>query len=637
MCGIAGVHTLEPNPDLQKIIGRMTDTMVLRGPDSDGVWCDSESRVALGQRRLAIIDLSPMGHQPMKSSCGRFTMTYNGETYNAAELREELKEAGRTFRGHSDTEVIVEAFAVWGIRGTIERLIGMFALAVWDDKQKRLSLARDRLGIKPLYWSLQNGTFLFGSELKALVAFPGFDRSINRNAIASYLRYSYIPAPQTIYSSSQKLEPGCLLHIAAGSEPKHEKYWSLADAATAGHANQLDLSDKDAVDELETLLGDAVSRRMISDVPFGAFLSGGVDSSTVVALMQKHSASPVKTFSIGFNIPGYNEAHHAAEVARHIGTDHTEYYLEPEEARDIIPKLATIYDEPFSDSSQMPTYLVSQMTRNKVTVALSGDGGDEVFAGYNRYIHGRRFAKYMGLTPRSLRRMVGSAAKIPGPNSWDSLFQLIPKLRRIERAGDKIHKFANMIGEDDYYAALTSHWPHPGELIRGGTEVPHPVWQEAGQTVPDLIERMQYLDTLTYLPDDILTKVDRASMAVSLEVRVPILDHRVIEFAWQLPERFKIRQGESKWILRQLLYRHVPRELIERPKTGFGIPIDHWLRGPLKDWAEDLLSTQSIDKFGLIDPAPVRKKWAEHVSGRRNWQHLLWNILMLQQWCEEWA
>lgn len=610
--------------------------MVLRGPDSDGVWSDASAGIALGQRRLAIIDLSPMGHQPMTSSCGRFTITYNGETYNAAELREELKKHGKAFRGHSDTEVIIEGFAVWGVRGTVERLIGMFAFSVWDAKEKRLTLARDRLGIKPLYWSFQNGNLLFGSELKALVAFPGFDRSINRDAIASFLRYNYIPAPQTIYKTTQKLEPGCLLHMVAGSDPYSERYWSLADAVTAGRTNQLEFTDTEAVDELEKLLGDAVARRMISDVPFGAFLSGGIDSSTVVALMQKHSATPVKTFSIGFNIPGYNEAHHAAEVAQHLGTDHTECYLDPSEARDIIPKLATVYDEPFSDSSQIPTYLVSQMTSDTVTVALSGDGGDEIFAGYNRYVHGKSFAKYMDRLPRTLRSMAGAAAKIPGPNTWDNLFRLMPNLRRIQRAGEKIHKAADIIAQDDYYQAVTSHWSSPEDLVSDGKELRHPVWQEAAETVPDLIARMQYLDTMTYLPDDILTKVDRASMAVSLEVRVPILDHRVVEFAWRLPERFKIRQGESKWLLRQLLYRHVPRELIERPKTGFGVPIDHWLRGPLRDWAGDLLAPESLDKFGLIDPAPVQKKWKEHLSGKRNWQYLLWDVLMLQQWCEEW-
>ncbi len=639
MCGIAGVFARAQIPDLERVVGEMTDTMMHRGPDDRGVWCDRDNGLALGQRRLAIIDLSAAGHQPMTSSCGRFTLTYNGEVYNAAELRRELMAAGRSFRGHSDTEVIVEGCAVWGLSVTVGRLIGMFAIAVWDAREKCLSLVRDRLGIKPLYWSLQDGSLLFGSELKALRAFPGFDRTIDRDAVVSYLRHNYIPAPKTIYRHAKKLEPGWLLSLKDGAEPKFEQYWSLSDAVVAGQDNQLECSDEEAVEHLEVLLGDAVGRRMISDVPLGAFLSGGIDSSTVVALMQKRSASPIKTFSIGFNVAGYNEAPYASEVARHLGTDHTELYVDPSEARDVIPRLATIYDEPFSDSSQIPTYLICELTRRKVTVTLSGDGGDEVFAGYNRYVQGERFAKYVARAPRSLRGAAAGLARVLGPGSWDRLLQALPALKRIQRAGDKIHKLADALehDEDGFYRALATHWQDPAALVIGGREDPNAVWASASERLPEFVARMQYLDTLTYLPDDILTKVDRASMAVSLEARVPLLDHRVVELAWQLPQRFKIRRGESKWILRQLLYRHVPRQLVERPKMGFGVPIDHWLRGPLKDWAETLLCPHSLTKHGLIDPGPVRRKWAEHLDGRRNWQYLIWDILMLQQWCEEWC
>ena len=638
MCGIAGFLTHSADCNHDRIIARMPDTMVLRGPDGQGLWSDGEHGVALGQRRLAIIDLSDAGSQPMASACGRYMLTYNGEVYNAVEISDELRSLGKTFRGHSDTEAIVEGFSAWGIQATIERLIGMFALGVWDAKEQELTLVRDRLGIKPLYWSLCGSTLLFGSELKALKAHPDFNATLNRDAVVSYLRYNYIPAPQTIYTSAHKLEPGWILRFKKGGEPRFTQFWNLEDAVRRGQSDKLDCSDTEAIDLLETLLSDAVARRMIADVPLGAFLSGGVDSSTVVALMQKQASGPVKTFSIGFDMPGYNEAQHAAAVAKHLGTDHTELYLTPQEAREIIPKLASIYDEPFSDASQIPTYLVSRMTREHVTVALSGDGGDELFAGYNRYLQADLFTKRIAHTPHIARRLAAAGLKTLKPATWDAICSHLPVLHRHDRAGDKIHKLAGVLLEDGdgFYRTLITHWENPEALVPGGEEIRHPIWLRAPEVVPSAMERMQFLDTLTYLPDDILTKVDRASMAVSLEARVPILDHRVVEFAWRLPRRFKLREGQSKWLLRQVLYRHVPEQLIDRPKMGFSVPIDHWLRGPLKDWAESLLSEQTLDKFGLIDPAPVRQKWLEHQSGKRNWQHQIWNILMLQAWCEEW-
>ncbi len=639
MCGIAGLVSRSSAGDLEQVVSAMTDTMVARGPDSRGVWVDRENGVGLGQRRLAIIDLSEAGHQPMRSSCGRFMITYNGEFYNAQEIRAELEAAGRTFRGHSDTEVFIEACSAWGVRPALARFIGMFAIGLWDARDRELLLVRDRLGIKPLYWSYRDGTLLFGSELKALVACPGFDRTINRSAVASFLRYNYIPAPDTIYQAASKLEPGWLLRLRWRGEPELEQYWSLDDAVREGQADPLDCGDDEAVDRLEELLGDAVARRMVADVPLGAFLSGGVDSSAVVALMQKHATRPVRTFSIGFDSPGYNEAEHAAAVAAHLGADHTELYVAPREAQSVIPKLAAIYDEPFSDSSQIPTFLVSELTRRHVTVALSGDGGDELFAGYNRYIQAETVTKRLALAPRPVRAAAAAGLRALSPATWDAVCANLPVLSRTQRAGDKIHKLAGVMeaDADNFYRALVTHWDDPAALVRDAREHDHPVWQRAPELVADLTERMQYLDSMTYLPDDILTKVDRASMAVSLEVRVPILDHRVVAFSWRLPRRFKLRGGESKWILRQLLYRHVPRSLIERPKMGFAVPIDDWLRGPLREWASELLEPAALAKHDLIDPAPLQQKWREHLEGKRNWQYLIWDVLMLQAWCEEWA
>ncbi|MBF0560768.1 MAG: asparagine synthase (glutamine-hydrolyzing) [Alphaproteobacteria bacterium] len=642
MCGIVGfIERAGASSDAaaRRVVLAMADSLRHRGPDDGGSWNDEATGVALGHRRLSVVDLSPAGHQPMTSACGRFVIVYNGEIYNAAEVRTELETAGQrpSWRGHSDTEIILEACAHWGVEAATKRLIGMFAFALWDRKERHMALVRDRLGIKPLYWGQFGDLFVFGSELKALRCHPGWRPEIDRNAITAFLRHNYIPAPHSIYRGVRKLEPGHILIVSPGSEPVITAFWSMEEVARSGQAERLDLSDADAIDRLESLLMDAVGRRMIADVPLGALLSGGIDSSTVVALMQAQSPRPIRTFSIGFREQGYNEAQHAKAVAAHLGTDHTELYVEPSHALEVIPRLPTMFDEPFADSSQVPTFLVSEMTRAHVTVALSGDGGDELFAGYNRYLFAAGMWRRLGLLPPLARRAFAGLIHRLSPQHWNRVFGLAPARWLPPQPGDKLHKLAGILAgdADAFYLGLVSHWQEPETLVLGATEPRGLLWDPAvGRLVPDFIERMQYLDTRTYLPDDILVKVDRASMAVALEARVPLLDHRVVEFAWKLPPRFKIRHGQGKWLLRQVLHRHVPQALIDRPKMGFGIPIDSWLRGPLRDWAEALLDEGRLRAEGWLDPAPVRQKWREHLSGHRNWQYLLWDVLMLQAWLE---
>lgn len=623
------------------VIGRMNDRIAHRGPDGDGLWTDEAAGVALGHRRLAIVELSPLGRQPMDSADGRFVIAYNGEIYNFQDLRAELEAAGHAFRSHSDTELLIEACAAWGVERTVRRLIGIFAFALWDRRDRVLTLVRDHLGVKPLYWTRQGGALLFGSQPKALRAHPAFTAGLDRDALSAYLRFSYIPAPQTIFQGVHKLEPGRILTVRPGREPEETVYWDAEATARAGLANPLALSDAEATDALETLLSDAVGRQMMADVPLGAFLSGGVDSSAVVALMARHSDRPVRTFTIGFSEGGYNEADAARAVARHLGTDHTELVVEPRHALDTIPNLPDWYDEPFADSSQIPTVLVSQLTRKSVTVALSGDGGDELFAGYNRYLWGDSVWRRMAPLPGALRRSAAGMIQAVRPGGWDALFGLLPEGRRPRQPGDKLHKLAGVLASPDadaLYRRLVSQWDDPDAVVRGGHEPKGRIW-DAGlvDRVPGFVERMQLLDSVTYLPDDILAKVDRASMGVGLEARVPLLDHRVVEFAWRVPLGQKIRGGQGKWLLRQMLYRHVPKALIERPKSGFAVPIDAWLRGPLRDWAEDLLSESALRADGLFDPATIRACWAEHLLGTRNNQHKLWSVLMVQAWTRHWA
>jgi asparagine synthase (glutamine-hydrolysing) len=636
MCGIAGFFDLTRRcggDELSAIASRMATCLNHRGPDDRGAWVDPEAGIALGHTRLAIIDLSPAGAQPMASGCGRFVLSYNGEIYNAPELRAELIAAGRSFRGHSDTEVIVEGFAVWGVRATVERLIGMFAFAAWDCSERTLTLARDRLGIKPLYWGHVAGNLVFASELTPLKTIPGWQGDIDKDALAAFLRHGYVPAPQSIYRGMHKLLPGTLLKCNASGNIDQQTFWSLEDVAERGRAEPLDLSDAEAVDALQSLLSDSVRRRMVADVPLGMFLSGGIDSSTVAALMQAESARPVRTFSIGFREPAYDEATHAKQVAAHLGTEHTELYVTAAEARAVIPKLPQIYDEPFADSSQIPTFLVSEMTRRHVTVALSGDGGDELFAGYNRYGQGLALARIIRVLPQRHRQAMARAMTSVAPATWDKLFLALPSRVRPRLAGDKIHKLASVVPEDavGFYRRLTAPWPEVALPVDGAGAADSLSQYPGPERFADEMSWMQYLDTLTYLPDDILTKVDRASMAVALEVRVPLLDHRVVEFSWRLPQRFKLRGGVGKWLLRQVAYKYVPKALLERPKMGFGVPLDQWLRGPLKGWAQDLISPASLCEAGL-DDAAISEKWAEHQSGVRNWQALLWSVLMFQAW-----
>jgi asparagine synthase (glutamine-hydrolysing) len=637
MCGIAGLldrrRRLSPDA-LTRTVRAMTDAIAHRGPDGDGIWTDAEAGIAFGHRRLAIIDLSPLGAQPMESADGRFVITYNGEIYNFAELRADLVASGVRFRGGSDTEVVLEGFVRWGIEATIARCVGMFAVALWDRRTRTLRLIRDRLGVKPLYFAHYDTRLLFGSELKALRAVDEWQPTLDRDALSGYARHGYVGAPHTIYKQAKKLPPGHILEWAEGAEPSIVPYWSARDEARRGRAQWGKPLDETAtLDRLEALLKDAVAKRMVSDVPLGAFLSGGIDSSLVVALMQAQSARPVKTFTIGFGEAGYDEAAHAKAVAAHLGTEHTELYVEPRHALEIVPKLADMYDEPFADSSQIPTFLVSEMTRAHVTVALSGDGGDELFAGYNRYVWAETLWSWISRVPGPLRHAAAAAAEcVPG-----GLARLLPVVRPREKLA-KLAEILRLDGIDAVYRRLVSQWPDPAALVRGGRE-PHGPLFDAGlaRDFPEPVARMQLIDTLTYLPDDILAKVDRATMAVGLEGREPLLDHRLLEFAWTLPPSVKLRDGEGKWPLRRVLERYVPSALFERPKMGFGVPIDSWLRGPLRDWAEDLLDEKSLAADGLFDPAPVRAAWAAHMSGAREMHYPLWTILMFQAWKRRWA
>lgn len=649
MCGITGFWQApgEGEIELRAQASRMAARLAHRGPDDSDEWGDETCGLGFGFRRLAIVDLSPTGRQPMQSASGRYVIVFNGEVYNFAAVRTELEKTGNTFRGGSDTEVLLAAIEEWGLPKAIQRFVGMFGFALWDRENRSLHLVRDRLGIKPLYYGWQGGTFLFGSELKALAAHRAFSPEIDRDALALYVRYGYVPAPYAIYRGIHKLPPGTVLTLRAKGDIKTtpEPFWSAREVVEAGLANPFAGSESEAIAALDALLRDSVALRMIADVPLGAFLSGGIDSSTVVALMQAQSDRPVKTFTIGFHEAGYDEAAHAAAVAGHLGTDHTSIYVTPEEARTVIPQLPTMFDEPFADSSQLPTYLVSQLARRHVTVSLSGDGGDELFGGYNRYFWGRSIWRRIGWAPSSLRA-IGSRALIAlSPEAWDQQFArldpLLPAGLRQRTPGDKLHKLAGVLAvesPEELYRGLMSQWNRPEEVVIGACEPPTEMTDRSRwAALPDFTQRMMFLDLISYLPDDILTKVDRASMAVSLEARVPLIDHRVVAFAASVPLSMKIRDGQGKWLLRQVLDQYVPRELIERPKMGFGVPIDVWLRGPLREWAEGLLDERRLRAEGFFHPAPIRKKWQEHLSGARNWQYPLWNVLQYQAWRECWG
>lgn len=609
MCGIAGFVNFARNQDAASLGAAakgMSDVLTYRGPDEGGTWTAPASGVALGHRRLSIVDLSPAGHQPMSSADGRYVIAYNGEIYNAREIAADLP--GRSWRGHSDTEVLIEACAAWGVEKATQRFIGMFAFALWDQAEHKLILVRDRLGIKPLYYGRQNNVFLFASELKAFRAHAAFKPSVSPAAIAAYLRLGYVPPPLSIFEGISKLSPGHILTIDANGREQLTCYWNVRDKAIAGQAALDSRTDEEIVDDVAELLGDAVGRRMVADVSVGAFLSGGIDSSTVVALMQAQSSRPVKTFTIGFEDKKFNEAARAKAIAKHLGTEHTEMIVSSEETRAVIPLLPEMFDEPFADYSQIPTYLVSKMARRDVTVSLSGDGGDEVFGGYTRYLAIDKIWRTTGKIPSDLRALVGSAIRAVPPGLFDIASSLVPGKFRPAHPGDKIHKAADILGQpssDAMYANLVSLWQHAS---KSGDTYAYP-WNDPAlaRDIPDLVSRLRAMDMLTYLPGDILDKLDRATMAVSLEGRIPLLDHRLVEKSWTLPRNMLIRDGKGKWLLRQILRRHLPDSLTEQPKMGFSIPLGDWLRGPLREWAEDLLSEKSLETTGFIDVAAVRK------------------------------
>jgi asparagine synthase (glutamine-hydrolysing) len=670
MCGIAGFWSSAGHPGgkLVEVAERMALAIAHRGPDDAGTWADEREGIALGFRRLSIVDLSPAGHQPMSSAQGRFVIVFNGEIYNHASLRVELEAAGGApaWRGLSDTEVLLAAIEHWGVQAALCKTVGMFAIALWDRRERTLHLARDRFGEKPLYygWVGEGAarTFVFGSELKALRVFPGFANRVCRDALAQYMRFMYVPAPRSIYQGIFKLEPGCMLSIrtappaVAPSAPVRPpqvydnatctRWWSLADVVQAGAGKQI-TDEVEAVNTLEQRLAEAVRLQSLADVPLGAFLSGGVDSSTIVALMQQQTSQPVRTFTVGFEEVGFDESPYARAVAKQLGTDHTEIFVAAAQAQAVIAKLPTIYDEPFADSSQVSTHVVCAAARSHVTVALSGDGGDEMFGGYNRYFWGPEIWSRVNWLPHPVRQAMGAAILAVPQGGWDALAKPVTSMlgprRGVVRLGEKAHKLAASMGvvrnADDLYLSLVSEWQDPANVVVGESERVRTAPSALSDAVPgtgvqQASLRMMYRDSMTYLPDDILCKVDRAAMAVSLETRVPFLDHRVAELAWQLPLSMRIRGHQGKWALRQVLDRHVPRELIDRPKAGFALPLGQWLRGPLRQWAESLLAQSRIEDEGYFHPEPIRRKWAEHLRGARVHTASLWAVLMFQAWLE---
>ncbi len=645
MCGITGFFDFSGQNTqavLQDQVELMTDAIRHRGPDDSGAWINAGQGIALGFRRLAILDLSPTGHQPMLSADERYVIIFNGEIYNFADLRSELVSLGHGFRGTSDTEVMLAGIVQWGVEGAVRRFNGMFSIALWDRQEQVLSLIRDRLGIKPLYYGWSDKVFLFGSELKALRAHPSFNGEIDRDSLTLYMRHNYIPAPHSIYRNIRKLAPGMILSLHTGSSRAAETlatYWSAREAAENGVQDPFRGTEDEAISGLDSLLRDSVRLRMIADVPLGAFLSGGIDSSVIVAMMQSQSRLPVKTFTIGFHEAEFNEAEHARAIAAHLGTDHTELYVKPEDAQAVIPRLPSLYDEPFADSSQIPTFLVSQLARQQVTVSLSGDGGDELFGGYSRYLRANRVWNLISWMPAPVSR--GAAGFFSHLSRYDFRRISRPDSTSLPPSGmnNKLYYLAELLksgSSETMYQRVLSYWAQPQEVVIDGREPPTLLgtpksWPE----FPEYIHRMMYQDLSMYLPDDILVKLDRASMGVSLEGRVPFLDdHRVVEYAWRLPLHLKVRGGTGKYVLRKVLYRYVPEELMERPKMGFGVPIDSWLRGPLRAWAESLLDENRLKQEGYFNPNHIREKWTEHLSGKFNWQNHLWDVLMFQAWLE---
>ncbi len=651
MCGITGFWDAsgKQQDDLRSIVLDMADAIRHRGPDDSGIWVDQKTGLALGHRRLSVIDISSCGHQPMFSACDRYVIVFNGEIYNFLSIKKELEEVGAApqWRGHSDTEVMLAAISYWGLEKALKHFVGMFAFALWDRELRILALVRDRIGEKPLYYGWIGKTFLFGSELKALFAYPEWKSEININAIGLYMQHNYIPSPYSIFKGIFKLLPGTVLLLTEEAvnkrDPQSYQFWSAKDIAIAGMKNPFACDASEASSELEALLNKVVSDQLLSDVPLGAFLSGGIDSSLVVALMQSQCSQPIKTFTIGFHEGIYDESKYAKAVAQYLGTDHTDLYVTPKEAIEVIPKLPFIYDEPFADSSQIPTFMVSLLTRRHVTVSLSGDGGDELFCGYDRYLWASDIQQKIGWIPNRARNVIGRLLTLLSPDIWDSILHRIrfflPQSLRQKLLGDRIHKAAEILSFDglaDLYLKLISHWKGASIVLKSDP-LPAIIFNSNQYaSFKNFILLMMYIDTVSYLPDDIMVKVDRACMACSLESRTPYLDHRVVEFAWRLPISMKIRNKKGKWLLKKVLYKYVPSELIERPKMGFGVPIDVWLRGSLKEWAEELLNEKRLKSDGIFNPQTIRKKWLEHISGRQNWQYYLWDILMFQAWKAYW-
>jgi len=652
MCGIAGFITAEPLDafEMESRVRSMADRLFQRGPDDSGAWVHAEVGIALGFRRLAVNDLSEAGHQPMKSASGRYVIIFNGEIYNFLELSVLLETLGYKFRGHSDTEVLIAAIEKWGLESALGRAAGMFAFALWDREERLLHLVRDRVGIKPLYYGWSGSTFLFGSELKALRGNPAFVPEIDPDAVALQLRHRCVPQPYSIYRGIKKLPPGTIFSIRSSQSRisgsgSSRAYWSATEVIERGNETPFSGSDQDAIEQLDALLGSVVSQHMIGDVPTGAFLSGGVDSSTVVSLMQAQTNRPIKTFSVGFHENGYNEAQYAKLVATQLGTDHTEVYLTPTETLEVIPRLPTLFDEPFSDSSQIPTFLVSALARRDVIVSLSGDGGDELFGGYNRHVLGPRLWKILERIPKFARRRLATMIQKTPSTLWNRtcsfVLPVVPTDFRLHALRGETQKLEGLLmarSIDEFYKALISSWMHPEEVV-SEPAVSAAVFSTLSERTKlhDFTLRMMYFDLITYLPDDVLTKVDRASMSVGLEARVPLLDHRVVEFAARIPLQMKIRNGRGKWVLRKVMSRHIPQTQSERPKMGFSIPLGAWLRGPLRDWAEGLLGENRLRREGHFRSEPIRRLWADHLTGRSEGGDLLWTVLMFEAWLQHWT
>jgi asparagine synthase (glutamine-hydrolysing) len=654
MCGFAGLMDRSGATgadDLRVVVTAMADALRHRGPDDGEAWVDTDQGVALGFRRLAIVDLTPEGRQPMHSSRGRYVICFNGEIYNFLDLRKELDAARNPnlcFRGHSDTEVILACVETWGLAEAVGRFAGMFAFALWDRKQQVLHLSRDRLGEKPLYYGWAGNIFLFGSELKALRRHPRFSPRIHRDALVPYLQHGYVPTPCSIYEGIFKLRPGTILSLPASSQPGKlpapVPYWSARQAAEQGAARRLTGDQVEVVGRLDDVLRHTIRQEMIADVPLGAFLSGGIDSSTIVALMQAQSSRPVRTFTIGFPQTEFNEAEQARAVARHLGTDHTELYVTPAELLAVIPRLPELYDEPFGDSSQVPTFLVAQMAKRSVTVSLSGDGGDEVFAGYDWYQRNARLWQQARRLPGYFRRLASRLLNGPSIQGWQRFLGLVQPLLpgrvRHRACGEQARKLGSFLAGADrpetlHQWLIAAHWESAQGVLPGAKEPKSYLTDRfSWPTLEQAAEALQCFDLLTYLPDDILVKVDRASMGVSLESRAPFLDHRVVELAWRIPPDLKVRQGKGKWILRQVLHRYVPAELVERPKRGFSVPLDAWLRGPLRPWADALLEPGRLRAQGFFAAEPVQQLWQQHQGGGRDWSRQLWHLLMFQAWLE---